>query len=144
MSMYDQFKTDGEQEKEGIWLDYGDFQVRIARAGGANKKFQKTIESMARPYRRAIATESLPRERSDEIMMAAYAASVVRDWKVKTKADAWVQGIENPKGGKPLPFTVENVLATFKILPELYADVQEQASSWALFKAALRESASGN
>jgi len=144
MSMYEHFKTDAQTEKDGIWLDYGEFMVRVSRAGGSNKDFQKTIEKMARPYRRAIATESLPREKSNEIMMAAYAAAVVRDWKVKDEDGNWSHGIENPDGGELLEVNADNVLATFKLLPELYADVQEQASSWALFKANLREEASGN
>lgn len=144
MSMYDKFKTDAVIEKDGLWLDYGDFMIRVARSGGANKSFQKAIEKMARPYRRAIATESMPAEKADEIMMAAYANAVVKDWKVRDEDDNWTHGIEDPEGGDLLAVNPANVLATFKLLPELYADVQEQASSWALFKASLREDASGN
>jgi len=143
MSMYEQFETDAQVEKDGIWLDYGDFQIRVARAGGSNKAFQKEVERLTRPYRRAIATESLPREKADEILAAAYAKAIVRAWQTKVDGE-WVDGIENPEGGDLLEPSVENIRATFKLLPELYADVQEQATSWALFKASIRDDASGN
>ena len=35
-SPYDIFKTDATTETEGLVLDYGDFQIRIARAGGSS------------------------------------------------------------------------------------------------------------
>ena len=38
-TMFDQFETDPVLESEGIWIDYGAFRVKIARAGGANKKY---------------------------------------------------------------------------------------------------------
>jgi len=142
MSMYEQFKTNPDVEKEGVWLDYGDFRVRIGRAGGANKDFQKVAERLARPYRRAIATNSIPREKAEELLMATYAEAVVKGWEIKD-GDGWTPGIEGPDGDI-LDVNVENILATFQALPTLYEDVQTQAQSWALFKADIREASAGN
>lgn len=143
MSMYQQFKTDPAVEKEGIWLDYGDFRVRVARAGGANRKWQKTLERLSRPYRRAIATNTIAPETAENIMREAYAEAVITDWNVKVNGE-WVKGIENPEGEDLLDVTKENVLTVLQNLGTLYEDIQAQAQSWALFKADIREEAAGN
>jgi hypothetical protein len=67
---------------------------------------------------------------------------VIRDWEVKV-GDEWQQGIENPDGGV-LPFSKENILLTFNNLPDLFADIMEQAGKAMLFRLALREEAAGN
>jgi len=143
MSMYQQFKTNEADEKNGVWIDYGEFRVRIARAGGANKDFQKALERLARPFRRAIATDSLPAEKAEEMLRAAYAKAVIRAWETKVDGE-FMPGIESPEGGDLLEPNEENILATLQALPDLYADLKDQAGSWALFKSALREEASGN
>ena len=33
MSMYDMFAADEHLEAEGVWVDYGDFRVLLARVG---------------------------------------------------------------------------------------------------------------
>jgi hypothetical protein len=140
--MYDQFKTDEDMEKDGIWVDYGNFRVRVGYAGGANKKFAKEMEKLARPYRRAIATSNLPDETAEDIMRVAYARAIIKAWETKVD-DEFESGIESPDG-EMLEFNVENVHDTLKALPKLYADLQEQANSWALFKASLRDEAAKN
>lgn len=143
MSMYQQFKTDPQVEKDGVWLDYGDFRIRIARAGGANKKFQKVTERLTRPYRRALATGTIDPDVAEGLLMQAYAEAVVREWEV-FRHDEWVPGIEGPDGDI-LEVTTENIVATFQALRStLYEDVKEQATSWALFKADITEEAAGN
>lgn len=143
MSMYDQFKTDPDSEKDGIWVDYGEFRVRVGYAGGANKDFQKTMERLARPFRRAIATDSLPADKAEDILREAYARAIVKAWEVKDEDGEFVSGIEGPDGDVVEP-SVENILATLVALPKLYEDLKSQAGSWSLFKASLREEASGN
>ena len=141
--MYDLFRSDTEAEKNGIALDYTDFRITIARAGGSNKRYAKLLNLKAKPYQRLIQMDQLENDKAIEILMEVYADCVVRDWEVKTD-DAWVSGIENPDGGEILDVNKANVLATFKALPDLFADVREQAEKGALFRSALREEASGN
>lgn len=142
MGMYEDFKTDAAMERDGIVLDYGEFRVTVARAGGANKQYLKLLEVKTRPHQRAIQAGLLDNERSMAILREAYAETVVRNWEVR-REDQWVQGIEGADGTL-LPFTKENVLTTFQNLPDLFQDLMEQAGRGMLFRAALREQAGGN
>ena len=80
--MYKSFETDTNAEVQGIWLEYPTFSIRIARAGGSNKKFQKQMENKTRPHRRSIQTETFENEQAVKLMQAVYADSIVLDWKV--------------------------------------------------------------
>lgn len=144
MSMYKQFQTDSAREKEGVWLDYGDFRVRIARAGGANKEFQKSLERITRRYRRAIATDNLETELADDLVRQVYAKTVILDWETKV-GEEFKRGIEPDDGGAELlPVTQENVLATLRALPDLFSDIQDQARSSVLWRSAIKEDLAGN
>jgi hypothetical protein len=141
--MYSQFKTDKQRENEGVWLNYGSFMVRVARAGGANKNFTKKMDVLTRPVRRAINQGLLDDEQADELLRQGYAEDIVLDWKVRQDDGSYLQGIESPDGTL-LPFSTENVMETLKALPELFSDIREQAGNMTLFREALREEASGN
>jgi len=143
MSMYKQFGTDRELEKKGIVLDYGQFRVTVARAGSANHKFVRTHEILTKPVRRLIEQEILPVEKEREISRQLYARAVVLNWEVKDDKEKWKQGIEAPDGSI-LPYTEENVINTFAALPDLFTDIQIQASKMQLFRVADREADAKN
>jgi len=139
MSMFSQFKTNPDLEKNGVVIDYGTFRVTIARAGGANKKFGRLLEAKTKPHKRAIQTETMDQEKSVDIMREVYADAVILNWETKIN-DQFVVGIEDPEdASKTVPFTRDNLLATFKALPDLFSDLQEQAMRAALFRDELRE-----
>lgn len=162
MSMYKQFQTDTNLEKSGVDLDYGDFIVTIARAGGANKKFERVLEAKTKSVKRAIQTETLDNERGKAILRDVYAEAVVLKWSVRVKADdkgkpveplqlvsesdgpsVFVEGIEGPNGDV-MEASAANIAATFKALPDLFADIQEQAQKVALFRQAVQEAEAKN
>lgn len=147
MSMYKNFQTDANLEKNGITIDYGDFRVLIARAGGANKKFAKVLDAKTKPYRRAIQTESIETDRIMEILKEAYAECIVLNWETKVVdkdgKEEWKKGIED-QDGKLLDFTKENVVTTFKNLHDLFLDIREQSEKSSLFRQVVRETEAGN
>lgn len=137
-NMYDQFETDADLEVNGIWIDYGDFRVKIARAGGANKKYLSYAEKKTKPFRRAIQNGTMPEERSKPLLFDIYAKTIVLDWEIadgeeKDGTTKWKQGIHK-KGGGTLPFTPENVLLTFKQLEAIFFDLQQVAEGISLFR----------
>lgn len=138
-NLYKQFKTDDNLEVTGVDLNYGENSkgqpiiIKIARAGGANKKYQKTLAALSRPHRRSIQTESLPVEKSDELLRKAFAQAVVLG----------MTGVEDAEG-QPMPYSEENVEKLFKDLPDLFADVREQANSSAIFRAEVLEATAKN
>ena len=137
MSMYSAFKTDGRLEQEGRWLeyDYGDskFRVLLARAGGSNRRYEKTMEVIAREHRAKLKTGMMSNDQSTTILRDVFAKSIVLGW--ETWVDGkFVPGIEGPDG-KLLPFSRDNVVETFTNLPDLFDDLREQAANFQLFRA---------
>lgn len=130
MSLFKQFKTNGNLEISGVDLNYGDndsgnpILIKVARAGGANKNFQRVLQELSRPHKRAIATDSINPDVSEAIMRKVYARTVVLGW----------EGVEDEQGN-PIPFNVENAEQLFADLPDLFADLREQANSIAIFRA---------
>jgi len=169
MSMYSQFATDTNLERAGIDLDYGEFRVRIARAGGSNKRYARVLETKMKPHRRALQAETLDPKRAERLLVESYAEGVILEWAVSVVADAkgapkeplvlasahlkktgkeapntvFVKGIESPTGDV-LAFTVENVVDTLIALPDLFTDIREQASKAGLFREQALEEDAGN
>lgn len=142
MSLYDKFKTDSSLEKKGIELDYGPNKklpkdaegnhpvtiIYIARAGGANEQYLKRMEAKAKPHRRQIQHETIDRELIASIIKEVYAETVVLGWENVTD-----------ENGVVMEFSKANCLKLFNDLPDLYADISEQAQSAALFRVSVRE-----
>ncbi len=147
--MYEVFETDENLESSGVWIDYGDFRVRIAAAGQGNKRYVKYAERKLKPVRRAIEANALGQERSQAIMADIYAVTIVQEWEMKDPkakdkvAAKWVSGIED-REGKMIPVNQENVTQTLINLPRLFADLTEQAGSLDNFRKAELDQDSGN
>lgn len=139
MSLYKLFKTDSNLEKDGIWIEYGETEAgepirfKVARAGGQNTAFNKALEKATRPYRKAIQNGMLGDKRADAIYKNVFAERVVLDW----------TNIEDAEG-KPLEFNKENVLKLFEDLPDLFADLREQAGNVSLYREDIAEGDLGN
>lgn len=142
MGMYDTFETDPNMEQEGVFLDYGDFRVRIAHAGQGNSKYVKYAEKKLKPVRKAMEAGALGNERSMAIMIDIYCESIILDWQVRN-GETWKSGIE-ARDGSVMPFTRENVETTLRALPNLFLDIQQQAQSIANFRRADLEGEAGN
>lgn len=132
MGMYDIFETDEDLENAGIWLDYGDFRIKVASAGQGNKKYVRYAEKALKPIRRAMQAGAVSNERSMAIMCDIYAKTIILDWQVKSD-DTWKPGIEG-REGEILPFNKEEVQKVFEALPNLFMDIQEQATSISNFR----------
>lgn len=148
MGMWDAFRSDPKAEQDGIVLDYGTFRVTVARAGGSNKAYLRLLEMKARPFQRAIQAGAFDHERSGELLREVFASTVVKDWETRFPGKQegeydWQRGIEASDGAL-LPVTRENILATFVALPDLFADIVDQAGKGVLYRAALREEAAKN
>jgi hypothetical protein len=143
-NMYDAFRTDPALEKGGVKIDYGQFRVTIARAGGSNKRYSKVMEARTKPYRRAIQTETMDLELAAKIFKRIYAETIVIDWEVKNEDGEWVKGIMDPDTGDILPVTVDNVEKVLISLNEIFIDLKEQAEKFVLFKKHIQEEEAKN
>lgn len=133
MSMYEQFKTNETLETQGVVIDYGDFRVTLARAGGANRRFARVFEAKTKPYRRAIQTETMDEGVAMRILRETYAEAAIKNWEVKNEKEEWSVGIEAPDGSI-LPFDIRSILSTFDNIPDLFEDLREQAGKASLYR----------
>lgn len=138
MSMFDQYETDSDLEKDGVWFENEDYRIKIAHAGGSNKKYATYFESKTKPLRRAITAGTLDPKRGEAILHDVYAHTIVKAWEISEEVDKdgkqiWKSGIHK-KGGGILPFNVENVMETFRLLPKLFADIQQFSEGITMYR----------
>lgn len=127
------FGTDKDLEKNGITIDYGSFKIKIARAGGANKRYSKALERLSKPYRHAIQTGILDDKISDKIVYEVYADTVVLGW----------EGVTDDEGNE-IAFSKEACIQFFVDFPDFFKDIREQSDKVALFREMELESDSKN
>jgi len=133
MNAYEMFQADKNKETSGIWLDFGSFRIKVARAGGSNVAFAKAVEEKTRPYRRAIDQGVMDAKVGERLLAESFAEAVVLDWKVKDDKDELVSGMHSPDGTIQ-EFTKEAVVQTFLDLPELFAQVQNETAKLGNFR----------
>lgn len=130
MSLYRVFKTDAKSEVEGVWVEYATepgkppAKFKVARAGGANTKYAKALDAELKPYRPLLARGQLDDKTAELAYATAFAKGVLLDWENVTD-----------EAGAPLAFSVESAVRLFTDLPELFKDLQVQASRLAPFRA---------
>lgn len=132
MSLYSAFETDPNVERQGVNLDFGTFRVRVARAGGANKRFLKLMDQKTKAYKQAIKYDQLEESIAEEVMLEVYADAVILGWETKVEGE-WKSGIE-ARDGSLVPYSAKNVKETLKALPELFSQIQQEASRHTNFR----------
>jgi len=135
MGIHDNFKTDPEAEKRGVILDYGDYWVRVARAGGANTAFIKALEAALKPVRRAIELGTLNERKAQEIGYTTFAEHIVLDWGGDGMTD---------EEGNVLPYSKENVVKQFTALPDFFLEIKKYAEDRTNFQRKAREEEAKN
>lgn len=127
-NLYKEFGTDQDQERDGIWIEYGDeadgnYSIKLARAGGNNKRFAKVLERKSRPHRRKLETNTASAGLAEKLLIETFAETVVLDWKNITDAE-----------GKEFPFSKKNCIKLFTDLPDLFAMIRDEASAMVNFQ----------
>ena len=122
-SPYTQMVTDKEVEKKGIVLDYGDYQIRIARAGGANTRYRKVLKTKLMPYRSAIQSDTLTNKKADSLLIEVYAESVVLEL---------INVFD--ENGDLMETNRDNIIKILTDIPDLFKDIITQADKMILFR----------
>lgn len=139
MSLFSQFKTDSDKERNGVEITYAANEdgtiptFIIARAAKSNREWSKEYERQTKPYRRQIELKTFPNEKAEEIALSVFVKIILKGW----------SNVQDESGNE-IPFTQENAIQLFKSLPELYEDLDKQSGDMALFKASAREEEAKN
>ena len=137
-SPFKQFNTNKELEASGVWLNFGGYEIKIARAGGGNKRHQPAAELHFREHRQAAAVGVLPEEVAERALHQVYADAIVLGWRTKQEDGSYVPTIEGPEGG-PWEFTRDNVLKLFEAIPDLFKVIRGFAENYTTFQRVQRE-----
>lgn len=128
-SIYSLFGTDSSKEQQGVVIEYDDLgKITIARAGGANSRYNTVIYEKMQPYRRQL---QLKKNKLDDktiklmrrLNMELFAETIVLGW----------EGI-NDADGNPIPFSKEACLKLFNDLPALFDDLLARANDLSTFQ----------
>lgn len=129
------FQTVPAAEVDGVWYDFGNgAKFLLARAGGANKKYEAAYTRLMKPLQRQIQAGTA----SADVLIAnnkrAYAESVVLAW----------EGVFHPETGEVMPHTVDNVVKLFDLVPEVWTFVIQIATDYSNFSREAIEAAAKN
>lgn len=138
MSLFKQFETNAAKVIEGVPMTFeanedGSIPTfYISRMAKQNKRYQKVAEEKFRPHQRAINNGTLSNAKSDELMLDIFVNGVIVNW----------ENIQDAEG-KEIK-TKEGIADLFRLLPDLYAELEQAAKEIGLFRSEELELNSGN
>lgn len=131
---FEMFETKDEFEIDGVWQDFGDFKVLLARSGGKNTAYLKMLSDEVKKLGKAT-FEALAEEEMIDIIRLAFCKTVIKDHEVKIDG-VWKKGVYVKNEGKVeiVPFQVDNMILCLKQLPEYFKQLQEWANDYKVFQ----------
>lgn len=133
MALRNKYGTDKKKVSDGVWSVIDEYEkndeqvkarVRLSFMSAAtNKKFEKEVARLSKPYRRQIANNTIDPTTNRQITIKAFTRTIIKDW----------ENVILEEGGEALPFTEENVVMVMTELPELYDDLLQVASDRLVF-----------
>ena len=120
---YALYGTSEKNEKEGVVIDYGTFAIRIKRAGPSNLAFVRETRKIQEKYGRKLELNVMSDDDIRNIYFELFAKTVIVDW----------SGVVDEKGNE-MECTPVNCIKLFTDLPDLYTDLQEQATNYETFR----------
>ncbi len=137
---YAAYDMDADKERNGTYLEGGAFRIKVARAGGKNVLYDTLREAITKPHRRAIQTDTLPKDILARLNAELASKALVKAWEVdenfgevdavsdEALAPNWVAGkMHDPESGEVVDATPELIAATFIKYNDLYL----QVAGWA-------------
>lgn len=123
--MSDAYRVDPELEsKTGVRLEFqGPCWITMKRAGGNNRAYQRAIQELTKPVRRQITNETIDPDKLNEIYIRAYARAVVLGWEEVTDLE-----------DNALAYSEANFLKAMQLYPDLWEDVQREATKLTNFR----------
>lgn len=106
------FGSNKTKESEGAWVPIGGgIEVKVRRAGQANKEFAAEQMKMLKPFSKQIAMNTMDMDVLRQINAKLFAKHIIVDWKGVSEA------------GKTVKFSKEKFLEYANEMPDFFADV---------------------
>lgn len=139
MSLYKNWSTDSKLEAEGVEIpfdanDDGTIPTFIvSRMSDSNIEYTKALRRATDPYKRQIDLKTLSPELDAQIFREVFCSTIVRGWSNIQDGD-----------GNVIPYSKAAAIKLFTDLPDLYKELQVQASAMATFRAKVLEDEAKN
>lgn len=117
MDLYKTFGTSKDLEVQGVEIHFGKSIFKVARLGGANKRYKEIAQNLLKPHQRQMDLGILDEEIQKEILIKSFVKGALKGWENVTDKD-----------GKELKFSEENAIKLFQDLPDLYFKLEEVAT----------------
>lgn len=137
---YAAYDMDPSKERDGTYIDGGSFRIKVGRAGGKNVVYDTLREALTKPHRRAIQTDTMPKDMLSRLNAELAARGLVKAWEVDENfgltdpvdesalPPKWVAGkMHDPDSGEIVDATTELMTKTFVKYNDLYL----QVAGWA-------------
>lgn len=127
MDLNKEYGADRDLQKSGIWVPFDDASILIAYAGDANPNYERAIERFTHKHQKKLQNDKAMRrkENRDQVhqaVIAAYAESVVLDWKNLLL------------GGTPLEYSKDACKKILLDFSELYSEIRDYAMDFSNFQ----------
>jgi len=131
---FEMFETSNNYEVNGVWQDFGTFKVLLARSGGHNTRYFKTLNKEIKKCGKAT-FGSLSEEEGKAIIVKTFISSIIKDHQVKVDGK-WKQGIFIKKDEEVVvvPYTPKNMEICLTQLPEYFSKIKEYSDDFATFQ----------
>lgn len=140
MNPFEHFETTEDLEVNGKWAIFGTYKVLIARVGGRNTYYSKVLTDELKKIGKAT-TDMLTGEELEDLLFTSFVKACIKDHKYKQDSGSWKSGvyIKEKDKVKIVPFNSENMIKSFKQLPDYYEQVEKIAKNFATFKTEVEE-----
>lgn len=151
MSLLATFDSDSDLELKGFTYQLTETtRVTVARAGGANVKFQQAAFEKLKPYQAAINNGTMKIETMNDLLIDVFALHCVRKWETLVDGE-YRSGIENWIGPDAtvdahglLAATSDNVAKTLRRFPDAYAPLKSESERLSNYRRENVEAAAKN
>lgn len=139
------FGTNTNLENDGVWLSFGTFQIKTARAGGANARFERASDLHFKEHRRAADAGVLPDDIAIRQLILVYADAVILDWRTVKADGTFTEHTIVGADGNPVEFSRDNVIKLLTATKTtLFPLIRRHAESFNAFTNAEAEADLGN
>ena len=143
------FETDSASESEGKWVQIGNAEYLLARAGGANTRYAKEMAAALRPHQRRIQLGQMTNEEGMKLAVGPFVNTVLLNWRMKNPADKAddaqpVEGKLFSKDGSEVVYSKAKAKEVLLRFTDLFMALQEQASNIANYTPEDAEADAGN
>jgi len=122
-NLFSKFATSENQLVEGIKIQIEEAIFTVAHAGQLNNRWLRITDTVYKPYRHQIKTDTLPKAKEDELEIEIFVQACLLNWENVCGRD-----------GKLIPYSKDNARELLRELPYLLQVLRQVAADAANYR----------